>query len=167
MISKFKKPANHHFFSKMIARLSEVEKVVDLINKDNTGTQLTFLFKQGQHYIEEDWEADGPKRKLSTYWKKLLGPTIDFGSFYNHDIGTIFIVGPLSELFLQDVDGKKLGSFTEGPYGILRGLGLNELEASVSINKLKEGQYLLLGKINNQEDYSIKDNRITLKPVGL
>ena len=167
MISKFKNAAKHHVFSKMIAQLSEVERVVDRTNKDDSDTQLTFLFKLGKHCFGEDRKIEGQSRRLKNYWKKLLGPTIDFGSFYNRDIGTIFIAGPLSEIFLQDVDGKKLGAFTEGPYGILRGLGLNHVKASVAIKKLNEGQYLLLGKIKNQVDYSFMNTRINLKPVGL
>ncbi len=82
--------------------------------------------------------------QLYAFWKSLLGPNIDFCIFNNHEIGEVFIAGPLTELFLYDVDGKKLGELSEGPYGILRGLGIEETIATEQVRELNEGNYLLL-----------------------
>ncbi len=142
---KIIKRKEKRFFSKIFDRLSEVEKVVKLIREDTVSdTQLTLLVKLDQSYRTDAEEAKERDERLKTYWKKLLGPKTNFGFFTNREIGTIFIAGPLSEIFLHDLDGKKLAELSEGPYGILRGLGIDEAEATNYVKKLNEGRYLLL-----------------------
>lgn len=146
MESKVIKNGRQHVFSKIIARLSYVEEFVERMSVEAPDSQLTLLFKLGNSYQEET-DSEVLKPKLKIYLKKLLGPMTDFGLFYNQDIGSIFIAGPYTSIFIQEVDGKKLGAMSEGVYGILKGFGLNDWETSHAIENLMEGQFLLLGKI--------------------
>ncbi len=142
MKKKITKTKEKRFFSKTFEQLSQVEKIIRLIREDITSDlQLTLLVK-----LENSYDTDERVEQLSENWKVLLGPMTNFGVFNNHEIGTVFIGGPLTKLFLNDVDGKKLAEFSEGPYGILRGLGIDETMATNHIRKLTEGSYLLLFK---------------------
>ena len=98
-----------------------------------------------KNYQKEELEkASRQKAVLKKYWDQLLGEGADFGFFSNPEIGTVFIVGPLSTMFLHDVDGKKLGAMSEGPYGILRGMGAGKTNVAKYLNKLNDGSYILL-----------------------
>lgn len=137
--------ATKHVVPKVFARLVQVELAIERLTKtDYADTQLTLLVKLGETYNVDKGVAEQNNRELESYWKNLLGPNTEFGFFQNPEIGTVFVAGPLSELFLHDVDGKKLGAMTGGPYGILRGLGIEEPVAADHIKKLNEGRYLLL-----------------------
>ncbi len=142
---KISKTTEKRFFSKIFDQLSQVEKVINLIREDAVSDmQLTLLFKLDQSYRTSTKEAKEKNEQLKAYWKKLLGPKTNFGSFTNREIGSVFIAGPLTDLFLHDLDGKKLAELSEGPYGVLRGLGINNTEATEYVKKLNEGHYLLL-----------------------
>ena len=80
----------------------------------------------------------GNERTVKNLLEKAVGAKDRFRVFFNREIGTVFIAGPLSELFLYDVDGKKLGELSSRPYGILRGLGIDETDAVAYIRKLNE-----------------------------
>jgi hypothetical protein len=150
--------AKKHIIPKIFAQLTQVERAIKHSTKTNgMDSQFTLLVKLGQTYNAERRLAEEKNKELKTYWRKLLGAKTDFGFFYNPEIGTIFIAGPLSELFLHDIDGKKLGALTEAPYGILRGLGISEPEAIDNIKKLNEGRYLLLVRMNRFDLKSLED----------
>lgn len=139
------KPKEKGLFSKIFDRLSQLEEVIRLVRKDTVSdTQATILVKLNPSYCTDDKKATRKNQQLKAYWKELLGPKTNFGSFTHREIGTVFIAGPLSQLFLHDLDGKKLAELSEGPYGILRGLGIDEVEATEHVKNLKEGRYLLL-----------------------
>jgi hypothetical protein len=148
MKSKRSNPVGIPVCSKIIGQLSEVENFIEHTTRLNSDPQLTLLLKLGQHYQDNGPEARERYATLKAYWKKLLGASTDFGFFYNAEIGTIFIAGPLSEVFLYAVKHKKLGELSGGPYGILRGLGITEKEAATQIKNLNEGRYLVLIKRN-------------------
>ncbi len=145
METKSIKKEEPHVFFYTIAQLLYVEKWVDFLTKNDSDSHLTIMFKLGQQNLD-DMSLEDLKLKLENYWQKILGPMTEFGLFYNQDIGTIFITGPYTGLFVQEVNGKKLGALPEGLYGILRGLGLNSKETSTTLEKLAEGQYLILGR---------------------
>lgn len=123
---------------------------------------MTIMFKLGQRNLD-DSESIGLKLELENYWKRLLGPMTEFGLFQSEDIGTIFITGPYTGMFVQDINGKKLGALPEGLFGILRGLGLNREETSNAIEKLAEGQYLILGRTSTITNKSLKKGTAKLK----
>ena len=136
-----------HIFFNTLAQLIYVEKWVEFLTENDSDSHLTIMFKLGQQNLNDVSAAD-LKSKLENYWQKILGPRTEFGLFYNQDIGTVFITGPYTGLFVQEVNGKKLGALPQGLYGILRGLGLNNKETSDALEKLAEGQYLILGRTN-------------------
>lgn len=84
------------------------------------------------------------QKELREFWKSCLGPTSEFGLFCNPDIGMLFIAGSLVSQFLHDMDGKTLGEMHSVPYGILRGLGITEKNASKYLKELNESYFLLL-----------------------
>lgn len=161
------KTEEKRFFSKIFDQLSEVEKIIRSIQENTiSDVQLTLLVKLENSYCTDSQEAREKKEQLKTYWEKLLGPKTNFGFFTNREMGTIFIAGPLTELFLYDIDGKKLAELSEGPYGILRGLGIEEAEATNNVKKLKEGNYLLLVKGHRFDIDGLEGVLRTLDKVG-
>ena len=146
MMNYFSKTAaKKQVVPKVYSQLVQVEMVIEHItNADIRDTQITFLVKLGQTYNANTQDAEQTSRLVDTYWINLLGGNTAFGFFINPEIGTVFVAGPLSELFLLDIDSKKLGELTEGPYGILRGLGIEEAVAAKYIKQLNEGLCLLL-----------------------
>ncbi|MFS4418136.1 hypothetical protein [Maribacter sp. 2307ULW6-5] len=130
-------PKRKDFFSQRARHWAKVVLALENVKK-TTGHALgvTVLLKY-----------DGPPARraaLRARWEKVLGAKTSFGSFEHPELGTIVLAGPLSELFLQAVNGKKLAELTEGPYGILRGLGLDGETAREHIRALDKGEYLLL-----------------------
>jgi hypothetical protein len=139
------KTSKKRFLSTTFSKLVQVEKAITFLKEQNTmNVQLTLLIKLDAYSRADLQKAEKKNGQLKAYLKKWLGPKTDFGIFHNPQIGTVFIGGPLSELFLHDIDGKKLAELSEGPYGILRGLGIYETQATSNVKKLNEGQYLLL-----------------------
>ncbi|MDE3742546.1 hypothetical protein [Maribacter polysaccharolyticus] len=145
MIHKIVKKDDPGIFLVPIAKLSHLEKWVELKRKSSSDMQLTLLFKIGQHFFGEG-ELNFLRPALKEYWERILGPDLEFGFFFNEDIGTIFVAGPYRGLFLQMINDKKLGSFTKGVHGILGGLGFNDRKTAEAIGKLRQGHYLIIGK---------------------
>ncbi len=139
------KTGEKRFLSTTFKNLVKAEKVITFLKEQKTvDLQLTILVKLDTYAYTDIQKEEKKNGQLVSYWKKWVGPRTDFGFFHNPEIGTVFIAGSLSELFLHDIDGKKLGELSEGPYGILRGLGIYETQAADNIKKLNQGHYLLL-----------------------
>ncbi len=139
MKTRVKRLTDKQFFSKIYFRLSQLERAIKEISKYPSVYEISVLGKVGHLKIELDEEI-----AMKNYWSALLKDESEFGYFFNPEIGTIFIVGPLAPLFLDDMEGKSLGSMSTGPNGILRGLGINEEQAINQIKKLNQGGYLLI-----------------------
>jgi hypothetical protein len=132
---------------KAFTELNEVEKAIVSYAKTNN-TQLALLIKLGQT-LNTNAPLELEKiDELKAYWNKVMGSTAESGFFQNLEIGTVFVWGALSGIFLHNVNGKKLGAMTAGPYGILRGLGIEERLTTDYIKKLNKGHYLLLTRTN-------------------
>lgn len=143
---------------KVFAQLDHLKKAIAHVTKtSDTDTQLTLLVKQVQMFNGHTQLMDKMNEELMTYWKGVLGPKTGAGFFENIEIGTVFVAGSLSELFLHDVDGKKLGALTKGPYGILRGLGIEESSAADYVEYLNQGRYLLLIRTARSNINGLKD----------
>ncbi|WP_291871701.1 hypothetical protein [Maribacter sp.] len=133
------------FFIKSYQYLWQLEEVIQEICKNATPQlQLSVLGKLTQDCISNNKESIKDEKKLKNYWKGSLGATSDFGLFCNPEIGTLFIVGDLTHQFLHDMDGKPLGEMSSGSYGILRGLGISENNASMYIKDLNKDCFLLI-----------------------
>lgn len=139
MKTRVKMLTEKKFISKIYFNLSQLEKAVFEIGKYTSAFEISVLGKVGHLKIDLDRELD-----IKNYWIAGMKDESEFGHFFNPEIGTIFIAGPLAPLFLDDMGGKSLGSMSSGPYGILRGLGINEEQAATQIKKLNQGGYLLI-----------------------
>ncbi len=95
---------------------------------------------------------------FTNYWTELkadykdeLKLSSNFGIVSNPNIGTIFITGFLTPIFLQKINGKSIGSMTTGLYGILRGLGIEKKSVLAYSKALNKGNYLLVIRGNKSE----------------
>lgn len=113
--------------------------------------QISILGKVIQY--EEDQAIKNPNGTniIKAFWKTLLGDSVNFGSFYNPEIGNVFIVGALATIFLHEVNGRPQAMLSSGPYGIFRGLGVEEIDASVYLKMLNKGSYLLIIRASKNE----------------
>ncbi|MFD0797324.1 hypothetical protein ACFQZJ_07625 [Maribacter chungangensis] len=141
------------FSSRVFIDLGGVAKALNSIGTKNiSDTEVTLLLKLEEDDPNTNREIEKIKKRLTNIW----GSKLAFGFFHNIDIGSIFIAGPLSEVFLFEIDGKKLAELSEGPYGILRGLGIGETVAASHIKALMHGDYLLLKR---QGYHNIHENK--------
>ena len=139
------KAGKKRFSSKVFEQLSEVEEAINgILSKRTSDAELTVLVKLIDAPYANLSEVEQRNGGLRARWKELLGPNTHFGFFNNEDIGSVFIAGSLTGVFLFDVEDRKLAELSEGPYGILRGLGIDEAKANPHIKKLSQGRYLLL-----------------------
>ena len=106
--------------------------------------QISILGKVVHFYIDKDLEVSNNTDTIKKFWKNQLGNTVNFGSFYNPEIGNVFIAGSLVPTFLHIINGKALAALTSGPYGIFRGIGANESQAAANLKLLNKGNYLLI-----------------------
>lgn len=106
--------------------------------------QISVLGSVDQFYSDKNIEISKDTHMIKTYWKDLLEKTVNFGSFYNPESGSVFIVGALVTTFLHKINGKYLATLSSGPYGIFRGIGGSEVQATTYLKQLNSGQYLLI-----------------------
>lgn len=132
-------------YCKAYKNLNQLENALSLIKEENTFLfQVSILGKVTQFFSDKGIEVSNDTTIIKTYWKDLLSKTVSFGSFYNPESGSAFIVGPLSPTFLREINGKSLVTLSSGPYGILRGLGVGGAKAANYLKLLNSGNYLLI-----------------------
>ncbi|MFT5737432.1 MAG: hypothetical protein ACI9SG_001781 [Maribacter sp.] len=145
MRAKAKKQEQKHFSIKSFQQLWQLEEAIQELPKHTIAQlELSVLGKTAHGCVSNDKETQKAQKELKHYWKRSLGPTLNFGIFCNPELGTLFIVGSLASQFLNDMDGKALGEMRSGPYGILRGLGIPEKDATSCIKDLNEAYFLLI-----------------------
>ena len=132
-------------YFKAYLNLSELEIALNRIKEaDVFKTQISVLGKVSQYYLDKEIELSEGIDVIKVYWQKVLGNHVRYGRFFNSEMGNIFIVGSLASTFLHQVDGKSLATLSSGPYGILRGMGVDESIAVANLKTLNSGQYLLI-----------------------
>lgn len=152
MTSKTYDIIQQHIHFKPYQHLWQLEKrLLRFTSNNELHTQISILGKVIQY--EEDLAINNPNGTniLKAYWKTLFGDSVNFGNFYNPEIGNIFIVGALVPTFLHEVNGKPLAMLSSGPYGIFRGLGVEETDASGYLKMLNNGSYLLIIRASKNE----------------
>lgn len=138
----------------------QLKEAINIIKDgDSKNSQLSILVKfLPENDIEEELTFE--KALLQKYCISLLGDNIDFGFFSNHEIGNLFIAGPLSSIFLYKVVDKPLGEMSGAIYGIFRGFGISQGGVDASIHDLNNHNYLLAIRGYNYElksiEYSLK-----------
>jgi hypothetical protein len=90
------------------------------------------------------------KNDIQQLLNKIIGEETEFDSFYNRELGHLFVSGFLVSTFLNPVGKSNIGILSGGPYGVLRGFGISEQDAAESVKKLSNGDYLLVIRGNNR-----------------
>ena len=122
-----------------------VQKVLQILQTLNKNTlQISIIGKHAQKTINSERSLILEEDELISQCGEILKSPIDFGIIPNPEIGTIFIIGSFAPMFLQEVNGKKLGSMPMGPYSILRGLGIDEESVTANLKALVNGSYLII-----------------------
>jgi hypothetical protein len=132
-------------YFKAFKNLSKVEKAIQLIKKQHDNKlQLSVLGKINPKFIENEKNIEAKISNIEKLWRNILSDSVDFGSFYNPEIGNVFVVGNLVSTFLHEVNGKPLAVMSCGTYSIFRGIGTGDKEAISYFKKLNYGYYLLI-----------------------
>ena len=146
--------------------LKPYEQVSDLENALKTVRQINFdkmavsvIGNLGEDYIKDSKELTTIENQLNPFFKELLGSNTAFDTFYNPELGRLFVAGFLVQTFLNSVGKRGIGELSGGPYGILRGLGITETDTIASINKLKDKTYLLVAR-GNRLDIQKLENQL-------
>ncbi|MBJ2175689.1 hypothetical protein JBL43_15660 [Aureibaculum sp. A20] len=135
-----------HIFIKSYSQLGKLVTSIDLLKKDSEiDSQLSILsmFTNEQSFKHKKDQVQFEKQ-LKEYWKKVLESSIEFGVFKNPEIGTVYIIGSLTSLFMHEINGKALGGISVGLNGILRGLGAKKTHVDTFMEMLNNGDYLLI-----------------------
>ncbi|MBQ0732905.1 hypothetical protein [Aquimarina celericrescens] len=140
------------FYVKAYQDLCNIKKAINTIKQNiDSSTQLSVLCR-----VPTEINKDTTQKLLKAYREQLLGTSMEHGFFFNSQIGTIFIIGSLTSMFLRDMDGKVLGALSTAPYAILRGLGLEKETAQTYVNALKLGCWLLILRGFKDDLYILK-----------
>nr|WP_321230202.1 hypothetical protein [uncultured Psychroserpens sp.] len=132
-------------YFKAFPELSKLENALKQLKEQNTSLfQVSILGKISQFPNDKDIESFKDIAIIKSYWKNILGRTVNFGTFYNPESGFIFIVGPLVTTFLHKINGKSLATLSSGTYGIFRGIGVSDTQATTYLKLLSSGSYLLI-----------------------
>jgi len=132
-------------FLKSYPKFWHIEKVVKALKlSENSNLQVSIIGKFNEENLSDAKELAALEDDMETQCKALFTQPIDFGILSNPEIGTIFITGFLVSMFLQEVELKKIGTLLTGPYGILRGLGINQENATLYLKALCLGNYLII-----------------------
>ena len=137
--------------------LHNLKKAIGLILSSKGKPQLSILGQLGYDGFFLDKMEIVMEQELKTYWNGVLETKTDFGIFGNPEFGTLFVAGPMASQFLNDISGEPLGTMSAGPYGILRGMGVNEDKVNTYLKLLKEGHYLLFIRTYTQQWKMIKE----------
>lgn len=149
---KVRNAEQKQFFIKSYTLLSELRKAVMMIQDSTLSPNVSILGKfTNEQSFKNEKEQIEFENQLKNYWKELLDSSIELGAFKNPELGTVFIIGALTPMFLHNINGKALGGMSAGFYGILRGLGAYKLQADIYLKTLNKGNYLLIVRGYNNE----------------
>lgn len=138
------KTVNKHVFSKIYFDPSRIARVAKIITDEFSNYELSILGKTSILYSALNQDPLSVEVPIKKHTSSLTKVNMKYDYFYNPDIGYIFVTGPLTSIFLNDLEGKTLGAISVGPYSILRGLGIPQKKANAHIRALKKGGYLLI-----------------------
>lgn len=138
------KPAIKHVFSEIYFDPLRLMEAVEVIFNGSADYELSILGKTKNLLSSPNKDSISNGIAIKTNAREIAKVGKKFDFFFNPDIGDIFITGPLSSIFLNDLKGKYLGALSTGPFGILRGLGISKNKATDYLTALKNGGYLLI-----------------------
>ncbi|WP_111707686.1 hypothetical protein [Lutibacter citreus] len=141
-------------FLKTFTKYNQIEDAIKILKENyyEDHLQVTII---GEFSKKNKLEA------IKTQLKGLFNSPLNFGIITNSEIGTVFIIGSFTSMFLQEINGKKIGSMSMGPNSILCGLGIVQEKVTTCLKALKNGKYLLIirgfnNKLNKLEDSLIQ-----------
>ncbi len=139
-------------YFKAYNELSKLEKAMKHLKEESTSLfQVSILGKVNQFCSDKDMMSSKDTTVIRSYWKDILGKTVNFGIFYNPKSGFIFIVGPLVTTFLHRINGKPLATLSSGSYSVFRGIGASDAQATTYLKQLNSGSYLLIFRGDKNE----------------
>ncbi len=138
------KPAIKHVFSKIYYDPLLLLEAVNITFKESADYELSILGKTKNLLTIPNKDSISNGIAIKTHASEVAKVGKKFNFFFNPEIGDIFITGPLTSIFLNDLEGKYLGALSTGPYGILRGLGISKNIATDHLTALKDGGYLII-----------------------
>ena len=145
-------------YFKVFKHLSQLENALKFIKEEATSNlQISILVKVDQFYLDTENELPKDTKAVKRHWKKILGEKMGFGGFHNPETGNIFIIGDLVSVFLHKVNGKPLANLSSGPYGVFRGMGVDEAQATAYLKLLNSGNYLLILRGSKNELHNLEN----------
>lgn len=142
---KTKETNQKRVFLKSYPNFQQIEKVIKAMKlSQNKDVQVSIIGKLDLDHLEDRKKQIALENEMEKKCKALFAYPIDFGILSNPEIGTIFITGFLVSMFLQEIELKKIGAMLTGPYGILRGLGIDQKSATKALKALYDGNYLII-----------------------
>lgn len=149
-------------FLKRYNKISELEQALIAVRQMNFNRiAISVIGNLGDDNMNASKEPELNENELQLFFRKLLGENTDFDTFYNPELGHLFVAGSLVATFLNPIGKSTIGVLSGGPYGILRGLGVSESEAVVSIKKLGNGTYLFVVR-GDQLDIEKLENKLKI-----
>jgi len=150
-------------FLKLYNQISELENALIEVRKMNFNRiAISVIGNLGDNNMNTSKESELIEKELQLFFKKLLGQNTDFDTFYNPELGHLFVAGSLVATFLNPIGKSTIGVLSGGPYGILRGLGVSESEAVLSVKRLGDGTYLLVVR-GDRFDIEKVENKLKIK----
>lgn len=165
MKSKIKETNQKRVFLKSYSKFQQIEQAIKALKvSDNTTIQISIIGKFDDNNLDHAKTLVDLKEGMEKKCKALFEYPIDFGILSNPDIGTLFITGFLVSMFLQEIELKEIGAMLTGPYGILRGLGIDKESACLSLKALHEGDYLMIVRGFENQLEPLEADLTSLKP---
>lgn len=142
-------------YFKAYEQLTSLERTLEYIKQKEPIEQISIIGQVTQFYHDKKIVTTKTEDFLKSYWQHIFENKTTCGTLYNLEIGHIFVVGNLTSIFLNKVDGKTLGMLSVGPQGILIAMGASERQTSNYLNLLKTGSYLFIfrGYEDEWKDY--------------
>jgi hypothetical protein len=145
MKSKDQETKQRHVFLKSYPRFEQIEAAVKMLQPiKGNNMQVSILGKLNTKSYKNEKKSIYSENELKTHCEAMFQLPIDFGIISNPEIGKIFIAGSFAPMFLQEINGKKLGSMSMGLYGVLRGLGIDQERVTSYLKALLNGEYLIV-----------------------
>jgi len=137
---------------------NEVEKVISILQKINDlNIEVSLLgpLTETKRYSEKS--LSDLELEIKTRCEELFESPLHFGTVSNPEIGSVFITGAFAPIFLQEINEKKIGSMSTGPYSILRGLGIDQERVTAYLKALTNGNYVIIFRGYDEELYQLKE----------
>jgi hypothetical protein len=147
-------------FLQSYENFSELEKALGVVRELNQGS-IGISVIGNLKDTDFPYESNINKNDFQTLLRTILGEQTEFDTFYNRELGHLFVSGFLVSTFLNPVGKSNIGILSGGPYGVLRGFGVSEQRAAESVKNLSNGHYLLVIRGNNSAV-----ERLIVKLVG-